>query len=536
MKRKIQKLIGIILYLLIMLPQLHSQVPEPIVWMRADSCSQNRSEWRNLIDDSRNNGTFLNFNKNGRGGNDSEAETINYNPSFYVKDDMQIVVDSITTETKNVTVMIVYQVFDSLQEQNVWQITTSKDRAGQSTQQIYDKYGANRLRKNNFKYAVVSTQTQKIERSEDEQYTLQLGEFDTLPFDGKISEVLVFSDIDHNSITRLWEPYLAIKHGVTLYDRKYYNSNYEVTWNNTDSSFQQIIGIGKDEYFGLNQKQSISPDGKIVFGVSEKAERNAENRSQIEDLEFILLGIDTLEFKEKSEIALENGFSLTTFGKFRIENNRIQSIPTFLEIDCSHFIANDEDFAELENYNLFIDRSGEGNFRSDDIEIYPVTQIDREKKTLIFKNIYWDSDHNGSDVFCLASLTPDSIINMLIIKENNPEDIYYSYFDNVNGGNISQRKSQENTDNGNGDVINCIFTSCVVYPNPNSGYFTVDLQLAEQSEVVISIIDASGKFLESRKLKGQSVYNEMFMIDAKGEYLVKIQTGKEVKISKVVVY
>ena len=150
------------------------------------------------------------------------------------------------------------------------------------------------------------------------------------------------------------------KYGITLRERSYYNSAEDSVWNYFgNEQFQQIIGIGKDEYFGLNQKQSITSDKKIIFGTENRVENNRDNRTQIEDLQFILLGIDTLEFNNRTEIDLENGFTLIKYGNFRIQKIGTQEINTFLEIDCSNLDIEAENF---QNLRLLINRNEESNF------------------------------------------------------------------------------------------------------------------------------------------------------------------------------
>lgn len=48
---------------------------------------------------------------------------------------------------------------------------------------------------------------------------------------------------------------------------------------------------------------------------------------------------------------------------------------------------------------LIIDRSGTGNFGVDDVEYYPVSDIDNNRRKIIFNNVIWDADGNGKDVF-----------------------------------------------------------------------------------------------------------------------------------------
>jgi hypothetical protein len=482
---------------------VQAQIAEPKFWQKSEDIGKDAAKTAN----------FKSI---------KQSRSINYNPILQIGEGESLIIDNIETSSEKVTVMLVYQVNDSLREQNVWQIGngSTTGRAGQTTQQIIDNYGVTRFRENNSTLAVVSTQTQKIEKTEDETYTLTIGTFDTLPFNGKIGEVLVFSDVLHNNVTKTWESYLAIKYGVTLYERNYYNSREDSVWNyfKNEPLSEQIIGIGRDDYFDLYQKQSITPTEKIIFGT--------EDNHKIDNLQHIMLGIDTTEFKEKSKIYLENGVTLTKYGQFRIQKTGTQDIPTFLEIDCSDLDISTKHF---ENLYLLINRSGENNFYGKNIDFYPATVADTINKTLTFKNIHWDRDNNGSDIFCLALLTPDSTINDIIIHDINPNEEALTYLENIieNNNTTKPPSSQEQRQ---GQTLNV-----TVYPTPSTGTFTLDLQLPEKSDITINIINYESKIVQTRKLTGQNNYNEQFTIPTKGEYTIKIQTRTEEKTAKVVI-
>ncbi|MDR2009023.1 MAG: T9SS type A sorting domain-containing protein [Bacteroidales bacterium] len=524
-----------------------ASVQFPQLWMRADSVGNELEQniWRD-ISGNNNHGKLIRFSAYG------QLEELNYNPAIKLTDSVQIRVDSILTISDNITVMLVYHVSDSLREENVWQIgdTSTESRAGQTTQQIVDNYGTNRFSETNNKHAVISTQTQII-RSTNEQYNLTLGRFDTLTFNGKIAEVLFFSGIEHDSITKIWEAYLAIKYGVTLYGRSYYNSIHDSVWNyfGNENLSGQIIGIGKDEYFGLHQKQSITTDEKIIFGADTSAWQtsvtgsNTGNQPEMNNLQFIILGMDTIAFKEKTEIHLENGFTLTKYGAFRVQKTGIQAIPTFMEINYSDF---EIDTTFLTSLHLLINR--EEDEYVENFDFYPPEYIDTVNKVLIFKNIYWDVDNNGSDLFYIALLTPDSTMNYAILNENEPGDSLLSYIESINPadavsnlpkcitcstneGNISNTNNKnQNSDN----TINpCVAT---VYPNPSvDGHFEVVLQFTEETEATVSIINQEGKVIQVRSIKNQSVYNEPFEIKTRGEYQVKIQAKTELQLIKIIV-
>jgi len=62
------------------------------------------------------------------------------------------------------------------------------------------------------------------------------------------------------------------------------------------------------------------------------------------------------------------------------------------------------DFARFEDERgiLVIDRSGTGEFRSSDLECVPVSEVDLLRKKLVFHDVFFDRDGNGTDAFTFA--------------------------------------------------------------------------------------------------------------------------------------
>lgn len=64
---------------------------------------------------------------------------------------------------------------------------------------------------------------------------------------------------------------------------------------------------------------------------------------------------------------------------------------------------------------LIIDRSGTGNFGVDNVEYYPVSEIDINRNKIIFNNIIWDLDGNGKDVFSFGY--KNTAVKLIAIEE-----------------------------------------------------------------------------------------------------------------------
>jgi hypothetical protein len=76
-----------------------------------------------------------------------------------------------------------------------------------------------------------------------------------------------------------------------------------------------------------------------------------------------------------------------------------------------------------------------------------------------------------------------------------------------------------------------------VYPNPNSGRFTVSISNTEATDMILELVNISGQVVYRNEVK--AAYNHNEDIDAstfaKGVYYLKVNDGKGVKIEKVVV-
>jgi len=75
--------------------------------------------------------------------------------------------------------------------------------------------------------------------------------------------------------------------------------------------------------------------------------------------------------------------------------------------------------AEFANYTdksyLIIDRSGTGEFGVDNVEYYPVSEIDAARKKIIFNNVLWDTDGNGKDAFSFGY--KNNTVKLIAVEE-----------------------------------------------------------------------------------------------------------------------
>ena len=101
------------------------------------------------------------------------------------------------------------------------------------------------------------------------------------------------------------ESYLSIKYGISLKGEKnYYNSKGEKVWDyEKNKEFNNhVTGIGRDENFNLNQKQSKNSTlNGIQIGINSIEKLNSDNKGVIKNQSFLLWGDNKLEPTLKNE-------------------------------------------------------------------------------------------------------------------------------------------------------------------------------------------------------------------------------------------
>ena len=141
------------------------------------------------------------------------------------------------------------------------------------------------------------------------------GTQNTLPFTGSIQEIIVMrrnanerlSDID---IARI-HTYLAVKYGIHLDVGNYFASNETVVWDrDVDTRFNNnIFGIGRDDFSGLDQRQAQSANfrGLTIFMGPRPTTLNSENPARLGDMQYLLIGSDGADASSPLYPAIADG-------------------------------------------------------------------------------------------------------------------------------------------------------------------------------------------------------------------------------------
>lgn len=222
-----------------------------------------------------------------------------------------------------------------------------------------------------------------------------------LPYKGSIAELMVY-DRALGFLERLQaESYLAIKYGITLPGGNYVNSKEKVLWHGEqDKKFaNRVAGIGRDDAFGLYQKQSASTREAarlLVLSAGPLAASNAANTTPFENGNFLLWGDDNAALTLAKGQGADSLLALVTRKwLMKATGTAANQIPTELRVNLRLLPK------EPLGYWLVIDRSGAGNFSTDALEYIQPGKVLGDS-IVTFSNVRWDTDGSGSDRFGLA--------------------------------------------------------------------------------------------------------------------------------------
>ena len=503
-----QKIIALFAFAFLSCAVSVAQVSQPIVWLRADSVGTDTPVWLDISG----NGYDASFTTDSV----KSADTLlNFNPAFRFDGTALSVPPIEVTEEAN-SVIIVYQADTAAGEElPLWSFQAdSTHTLALTTRRIVNSNSTILYADENSRCAIVNSLTQlwRRRRMADTLHCSGIvGATDSSAFTGMVAELVVLPCGEEFSDTALyqWCSYLAVKYGVTLRETSYFSSDGTVTWP-LDSLGQfsgSVIGIGRDDRFGLHQRQSRTADGLLTIALDSIAADNILHGSTLADREFLMVGSAESAFSIASELYLEDDQTLNRYGDgvAKVTGNGVRSRSTVLKMDASQWADS------LHRYALLVDRSGSGEYRYSDLEIFAPSEIDTAAKTLTFSDIHWDTDGSGSDRFCFAAL------------------------DIIDFSKLGERGVVSENSGNNGDGNSGSGGQYALYPNPNSGHFVLEAQYPEATPISVYVYTADGKTVRTYQRGGDTTHRIEGTLSAKGQYLIEIVSNAERNLIKMLV-
>jgi hypothetical protein len=360
-----------------------------IAWFSTDSAIGTPGLRSRITGDS----TLLTFDK-------AAVSSLNYHPALLFNGANSLSVDFGSRDLRSSTYFTVYQAFDTANEHNIWHISNDQqttivlttDRMADLSLYKYMNYidvVRDQPKVN------VYVQNKNLDSIIPTKQLWKIGMKPTTPqlpivnFKGYIPEIIAY-DRALNSQERLQvASALSLKYGITLTEPNatYLNSAGEKIWSGYDYPqwHRDIAGICRDDSAGLNQSIATSSNipGLLTVASNEPLNNNS----------FLLWGDNGKALVPGPKtpglpLMLQKTWLMKSYGN-------VKPFSTGLVIDTKPI---DAPLPLSPIYWLTIDPSGEGKFNTSATQYIRMDRIDGQGKAY-FKNISWDKDGSGKDVW-----------------------------------------------------------------------------------------------------------------------------------------
>jgi len=232
---------------------------------------------------------------------------------------------------------------------------------------------------------------------------------------GSIPEIIVFTSALNEVARFKVETYLALKYGNTL-SHNYFNTTYDgtnaaaTTVYNISSYPANIAGIARDDKADIYQKQSRSQNSiaysrMITMGVGGIAASNALNTSNFDNGLYMVWGDDN---DAVTETTVEGIKRIAREWKMQVTGKAPANVEVNFNLQSLTFSAKN-----IADYKLVIDRDGDGDFTTGKLDRYDADAIS-SLTSVTFKNVQWDADGSGTDVFTLQTSPSCTTVDTIV--------------------------------------------------------------------------------------------------------------------------
>ncbi len=210
-------------------------------------------------------------------------------------------------------------------------------------------------------------------------------------FSGLIPEFILFDRVLNRDEQIRVASYLSLKYGITLSEPEatYLNSSGNIIWDGASYSdyHYNIAAIARDDSSGLFQRTAWSSNQSELLSISTK--------DSLENNSFLMWGDNNLPLNEGEN---SNGVPTLLQKKWLvIPCGLSRPITTELVIDTRQL---DVALPEKPVYWLAIDRSGNGKFRAEDLELIKMSRLDQHQ-LVHFNGVEWNKGVSKKEVFGL---------------------------------------------------------------------------------------------------------------------------------------
>ena len=209
-----------------------------------------------------------------------------------------------------------------------------------------------------------------------------------LPFKGALAELLIF-DRSLDVLTQVqYETYLAVKYGIPLTQGNYVSANQVVLWDadkNKDYK-NRITGLGRENYFSLKQKMSVSSidvDSLLVL-----------NTDSLINGRYLLWGDNnkalTVAATPDSQLMVLNRSWLMA-----VSGADSGTGVTTVRVNKKNFPSNADGYWLVQNTGAY------AGFPVDSLNYHLPDSVSGDS-LVFYRGVHWDPDHSGKDLFGFA--------------------------------------------------------------------------------------------------------------------------------------
>ncbi|PHN08262.1 T9SS type A sorting domain-containing protein [Flavilitoribacter nigricans] len=382
-------------------------VHTPKLWYAAESTADGEIIWKDILS-----GEVISRQK------ENAESWLNFNPAFtFDREFPGLNLPATVIQPEKWTLFTTYQPRDTFNEQSIW----SFSRAG-ITEGILTTHRMADLRQFEYlnfshpqhNYPRVSTYLHhrgKEAGTSQSEISFQLArkphdrQLPVNSFTGKMPEIILYERVLSPEERQRVASYLSIKYGTHLAPEQeldYLNASGQVLLSpaNSDDFRYRVTGIGRDDLSGLYQRQSTSSyaPGLLTVGLDEITDQNTSGIRILPDQNFLLWADNNAPLEPAEKQVLQPTTLLRQWQAQVTGNWSDQSVALAFDTHQLRTPAGPE-----ETYWLVVDRSARGNFGGiASVDYYPLYRLWADGRAH-FRDIRWDTDGSGQDVFTLAT-------------------------------------------------------------------------------------------------------------------------------------
>lgn len=225
--------------------------------------------------------------------NENEA-LLNYNPIYKIHQVSQL--DLSANDLNQCEIYTVFVPSHNPQEELIWKFNNGNDQVLFTDKRIADVESNRfinftradntkpRLVKYHHDYNLFQTRSFSIK---DNTQNVNLP---VTSFEGHLAEIILFNKRLSQKTSDALESHLALKYSLSLEGKNYYNQLGHVIWEFDESYYSRIGGLGRSDFFHLNQKQSQTNfgEGFISFALGKVCKSNSKNLNDIDEGSYLI--------------------------------------------------------------------------------------------------------------------------------------------------------------------------------------------------------------------------------------------------------